>query len=262
MDLPERILLSPIPLAVACATATLLTAHLISPSTRATTTRWALGALVFWAVGAALLPWFGGPGAFRVPWPARLGYLELAPAGGLIALLAWTLWYCRQRSGLRRRLCLVIMVSSGLWWGLEQWRTTLAPPLPDTLPTLSLESLEGRSVTPANETSNRYLLLWRSDCSTCRQWLQRLAEQPIGQQGELILVNQGESLLSAIRYLDQHPDQRLELEDTALLMDPRQHLLALTGQRHLPVLLHVAPDNTLTRISNLSTIMGDRSQRQ
>lgn len=115
---------------------------------------------------------------------------------------------------------------------------------------------------PARQSFATLSPLWRSDCSVCRQWLQRLAEQPIEHPPELILVNQGESLLSAIRYLDQHPDQRLELEDTSLLLDPRQHLLALTGQRHLPVLLQVAPDNTLTRIHDLSAILARTPQGQ
>ncbi|ARS52056.1 hypothetical protein [Kushneria konosiri] len=257
MVLPESILLSPIPLAVVCATVTLLTAHLISPRARAITTRWALGALALWPIGAALFGWLAAPEDFRMSWSALYGYTDTASAGGLIILLAWTLWYCRRHSGLRRRLCLLVMMTSGLWWGLEQWRMTLTPSLPASLPALSFESLEGRSVTPADEASQRYLLLWRTDCSVCRQWLQRLAERPIGRSPELILVNQGESLLSAIRYLDQHPDQRLELEDTSLLLDPRQHLLALTGQRHLPVLLQVAPDNTLRRASSLSALMAD-----
>lgn len=262
MVLPESLLLSPIPLAVTCTTVTLLTAHLISPWARAITTRWALGALAFWSIGVALFGWLAAAEGFRMPWSALYGHPGPASAGGLIILLAWTLWYCRRHPGLRRRLCLLIMMASGLWWGLEQWRMSLTPPLPAILPALSFESLEGRSVTPADKASQRYLLLWRSDCSVCRQWLQRLAEQPIEHPSELILVNQGESLLSAIRYLDQHPDQRLELEDTSLLLDPRQHLLALTGQRHLPVLLQVAPDNTLTRIHDLSAILARAPQGQ
>lgn len=256
MDLLDSatLFLSPAPLAVACATVTLLTAHLISPSARATTTAWALGALICWPIGAALWAWLAGNWSPELSWQAQLRQTRFDPAGGLIALLAWTLWFCRQRPELRNRLCLLLMMASGLWWGLEQWRSDLQSPLPVTLPAMTLESLEGHSVTPARTESAHYLLLWRSDCSLCRQWLQRLAEQPAEHRPDLTLVNQGEPLLVVLRYLDQHPDQRLDLEDASLLLDARQHLLALIRHEHLPVLLHVAPDNTLARVHDLSVI--------
>ncbi|WP_445620751.1 hypothetical protein ACUN8C_02515 [Kushneria sp. Sum13] len=256
MDLPDSAMffLSPAPLAVACATITLLTAHLVSPSARATTTFWALGALVCWPTGAALWAWLAGSGSLERSWQAQLWQAGFAPAGGLLALLVWTLWSCRRRPALQGKLCLVLMMASGLWWGLEQWRTALPTPLAGSLPAVTLESLEGRPVTPDRTASAHYLLLWRSDCRPCRQWLQRLAEQPAGRRPELTLVNQGEPLLAVLRYLDQHPDQRLGLEDTSLLLDPGQRLLALTGHRRLPVLLHVAPDNTLTRAHDLSVM--------
>lgn len=256
MDLPDSamLFLSPAPLAVACGTMTLLIAHLITPVARVITRVWALGALTCWPAGAALWSWLAGSGSLTNFWPAPLWQVGLSPAGGLIALLAWTLWSFRRRPELSGKLCLLVMMASGLWWGLEQWRSDLQTPLPVTLPAVTLESLEGRSVTPADATSAHYLLLWRSDCSPCRQWLQRLAEQPAEHRPELILINQGEPLLAVLRYLDQHPDQRLGLENTSLLLDARQRLLALTRHHHLPVLLHVAPDNTLTRVHDLSEI--------
>ncbi|REC93930.1 hypothetical protein C8D72_2293 [Kushneria indalinina DSM 14324] len=248
--------LSPVQLAVACATMTLLAAHVISPAARTTTTCWALGALVFWLTGASLWTWLFQDTTLRHPvWSGHLWSTGVAPAGGLIALLVWTLWYCRQRPTLRQRLCLLIMITNGLWWGLEQYRSGLQTPLPDTLAALTLKSLEGRSITPAHDAPARHLLLWRSDCTPCRQWLQKLADLPAGQRPELALVNQGEPLLSVIRYLDQHPDHQLELEDTALLLDPRQHLLALTGSRRLPVLLQVGPDSALRRVDDLPALI-------
>ncbi|GHC27908.1 hypothetical protein GCM10010082_21410 [Kushneria pakistanensis] len=258
MDILESAMLSlpPALLAVACATVALLAAHIISLSARPVTIRWALGALLFWLAGARLWAWLSqGTSLPATSWPGHLWSTGVAPAGGLIALLAWTLWYCRQRPVLRQRLCILVMVASGLWWGLEQWREGLQTSLPAALPTLTFESLEGHSVTPANDDLPRYFLLWRSDCHSCRQWLQRLAEWPVKQRPALALVNQGEPLLSVIRYLDQHPDQQLGLEDAALLLDPRQRLLALTGSHHLPALLYVAADNTLIRVHDLSAIM-------
>lgn len=237
----------------ACATITLLVAHLISPLARSVTTRWALGALIVWPVGALLWSWPFQSMSFRtLPWPGNQG--TGVAAGGLAALLIWTVWYCRKRPVSNKRLCTLIMMASGLWWGLDQWRSELSSPLPDTLPALTLESLDGHSVTPTDDTSPRYLLLWRSDCPPCRQWLERLAGRPADHRPALALINQGEPLLGVIRYLDQHPDQQLELENTALLLDPRQRLLALTGSQRLPVLLHVGPDRALTRVDDLSTL--------
>ncbi|WP_456268289.1 hypothetical protein M1D97_13700 [Kushneria sp. AK178] len=246
------LLSSPVPLAVACATVTLLAAHRFGPAPRPVMTRWALGALLFWSAGAGLAAWYLQGMPFHAPWPGPVWHAGMAPAAGLIALLIWTLWHCRRHPALRRRLCALIMITSGLWWGLEQWRSTLQAPLPDALPPLAFESLEGRSVIPAHDDNSRYLLLWRSDCRACRRWLQQLAQRPADQRPAMVLVNQGETLLSVIRYLDQHPDQQLGLKDTALLMDPRQRLLALTHQRHLPVLLHVAADGALTLRHELS----------
>ncbi len=257
MDILESamMLLSPAHLAVACATMTLLAAHVISPSSRITTIRWALGALVFWLAGAGLWTGLFQHTTLHDPsWPGPLWRIQYGAAGGLIALLIWTLWYCRQRPVLRQRLCILVMLTSGIWWGLEQWRSGLKTPLPAALPALTLESLEGHSITLAHDNLPRHVLLWRSDCRPCRQWLQQLAELPVEQRPTLTLINQGEPLLSVIRYLDQHPDQQLGLADTSLLLDPRQRLLALTGHQHLPVLLYVAPDRTLRRVDDPSAI--------
>lgn len=256
-------LASPAPLAVACATLTLLGAHAVSPTARIVTIRWALGALALWLIGAALPGWWlQGVPLFRSFHEAGILF---ASAGGFIALLVWTLWYCRRRPALRRRLCVLVMVAGGLWWGLEQWRLSLAPALPDTLPALTLESLEGRSVTLAKGSDAKdsrtqvseghYFLLWRSDCHACRQWLQQLSGQPLEHRDATMLVNQGESLLSVVRYLDHHPDQQLGLADTALLLDPRQRLLAASGGTRLPVLLHRALDGTLTRLQDPSILI-------
>ncbi|MFC0336672.1 hypothetical protein SAMN05421848_0739 [Kushneria avicenniae] len=256
-------LTSPAPLAVICATLALLGAHAINPTARIVMVRWALGALAFWLLGAAL------PGSWLREGPPFWSLHEaenlLSPAGGLIALLVWTLWYCRRRPELRQRLCALVMVAGGLWWGLEQWRLSLPSALSETLPMLTLESLEGRSVTlirdseaknrKTQDNEVRYFLLWRSDCNACRQWLQQLAEQPLEHQDAMILVNQGESLLSVVRYLDHHPDQQLGLADTALLLDPQQRLLAASGGTRLPVLLHRAPDGTVTRLWSPSVLI-------
>lgn len=96
---------------------------------------------------------------------------------------------------------------------------------------LTLESLAGTDVDAARALADG-ALLWRSDCAPCRERVTRLAARPESPSAPRYLINQGESLLRVIRYLDdRHPGR---FDDTRVLLDPRQHFLALAGEPPLP----------------------------
>lgn len=118
-----------------------------------------------------------------------------------------------------------------LAWGLElseEGRVYRIAPPPDDL---TLENLAGTPV-EASAPMSAGALLWRSDCARCRAHLQALAARPEDRTAPDYLINQGESLLRVIRYLDRHHPGRFD--DARVLLDPRQHFLTLAGEPPLP----------------------------
>lgn len=250
-------LLTRMNLAIICAIAAMLLVHRLAGADRTMTLRWACGALLVWGTGARLWSWLHDGGSWQnVSDLLHFWTPGYAASGGLTVLLLWTLWFWRKTPRAQQRTMAIIMVISGLWWGLEHWRLrALTSPLP-ALPAMTLDSLQGQPVPLISQThTSDVLILWRSDCLPCRELLRQLAEHPPHEEVSLILINQGESLLTATRYLDQarhlhQPSslQTLGLEEDHLLLDPRQRLQALAGSAELPIVLRVQ-DGRLSAIA-------------
>ncbi|MBB3191689.1 TlpA family protein disulfide reductase [Halomonas cerina] len=197
--------------------------------------RWFNGLLVTWLLGARL-----GHVLTHLPAYAEapLDALKLWQPGfhgawGLLAALAWTAWTLRDRLG-------AMLGGMGLAIGASlMWLTlvTLAPLSGGMalreLPDLALENLEGEPVNLASLTGERVVVnLWATWCPPCRREMPLLAEADARDDVTVVVVNQGEELLQAARYLDE---QGLDFRHA--LLDPRQRLMVLTESPGLPTTL-------------------------
>lgn len=190
-----------------------------------------------WGAGLALLVALSASSGIR---QAALPGASLLPPLLTLAALTALILSCRPpRTGhpADRRPTGLSPAGTTLWlaallaWGLEQPvedRGDGVTPPPDDL---TLENLAGTSV-EASAPMLAGALLWRSDCALCRAHLQALAARPEDRSAPHYLINQGESFLSVVRYLDRHHPGRFD--DERVLLDPRQHWLALAGEPALP----------------------------
>ncbi len=166
------------------------------------------------------------------------GYLPLA---GWLAGAAWTLWTLRRQPRQAVVAQGLLLAAAGLWLGLMAWQPLAEDPIPQRLPAITLDALDGNRVTLAELTGKPLLInLWVSDCPACRRGLALLAEAAQRDEVRVVTINQGESLLEVARYLDQQG-----LDRPLTLLDPRQTLMTLSRAPGLPTTLYFAADGTL-----------------
>ncbi|MEC9482721.1 MAG: TlpA disulfide reductase family protein [Halomonas sp.] len=205
--------------------------------------RWFNGLLLSWIIAARL-------GHVLTHWAsfaaAPLDALKFwqpgySAAWGLLGAAAWSAWV------LRRRLVTLVIAETllasafALWVSLMLWNPLSRDTGLEALPELTLENLEGEPVTLASLRGETVLInLWATWCPPCRREMPLLAEADARDAVSVVIINQGESLLEVVRYLDA---QGLAFEHA--LLDPQQHLMALTGTPGLPTSLLFAPTGQL-----------------
>ncbi|MFO7646730.1 redoxin family protein [Halomonas campaniensis] len=194
--------------------------------------RWFNGLVLAWLVGARLGHAALNLEAYAV---APLDILKVWQPGfhglwGLLAALIWTGWTLRDHL-LRLIGAMALLVgASSLWLVL----VTLAPlgggMTLQSLPDLTLESVEGEAVNLRELQGERVVLnLWATWCPPCLREMPLLAEADTRDGVTVVVANQGEDLLPVVRYLD---DQGLAFRYP--LLDPRQELMVLLESPGLP----------------------------
>ncbi|MDR9438963.1 MAG: redoxin family protein [Halomonas sp.] len=196
---------------------------------------WFNGLLLAWLVGARLGHGLMNLAAYA---EAPLDILKLWQPGyhglwGLLAALGWTAWSLRDRLGAMLGGMGLALGASLLWLTL----VTLAPlgggMALRALPDLALENLEGETVNLASLEGETVIVnLWATWCPPCRREMPLLAKADAREGVRVVIVNQGEDLLQAVRYLDE---QGFDFRHA--LLDPRQQLMVLTESPGLPTTL-------------------------
>ncbi|QJQ94167.1 MULTISPECIES: TlpA disulfide reductase family protein [Halomonadaceae] len=202
---------------------------------RSTHARWFNTLLIVWLLGARLGHVFTHFEAYAA---APLDIVKLWQPGyhglwGLLAALIWTGWALREHL-LKMVSAMGLLIGvSALWLAL----VTLAPlgsgAALQELPDLTLENLDGESINLRELTGERVLInLWATWCPPCLREMPLLAEADQRDDVAVVIVNQGEDLLQAARYLDEQG-----LDFRYALLDPRQELMVLTESPGLPTTL-------------------------
>ncbi|HSH47455.1 MAG TPA: TlpA disulfide reductase family protein [Halomonas sp.] len=197
--------------------------------------RWFSGLILVWLVSARL-----GHVALNFesyaqsPLDALRFWLPGFSGGfGLAAALVWSAWTLRDRLGALLGAAGLCITASLMWLALAQLAPFSSPMALRQLPVLGLNNLEGDSVV-LSELQDQHLLinLWASWCPPCRREMPLLAELDARDDVTVVVINQGEDLLSVVRYLD---DGGLAFRHA--LLDPRQRMMVESAAPGLPTTL-------------------------
>lgn len=197
--------------------------------------RWFNGLLLAWLIGARLGHVLMHPDSYLA---APLDSLKLwqpgySAAWGLLAAAGWSAWALRARLITLLTAQLLLAASLALWLALMLWNPLGGQAGLRELPDLALENLAGEAVNLRDlEGDSVVLNLWATWCPPCLREMPLLAEADARDGVSVVIVNQGESLLEVVRYLDA---QGLEFQ--LALLDPEQRLMALTESPGLPTSL-------------------------
>ncbi|MCG7601881.1 TlpA family protein disulfide reductase [Halomonas sp. McH1-25] len=197
--------------------------------------RWFNGLLLTWLIAARL-------GHVSMHWDsyaaAPLDALKFwqpgySAAWGMLGAAAWSVWFLRHRLVALVTAQVLLATAFAVWLGLMLWNPLGSDSQVQTLPELTLENLDGDPVTLSSLQGETVVLnLWASWCPPCLREMPLLAETDARDGVRVVVVNQGESLLQVVRYLDAHA---LDFEHA--LLDPQQRLMALTAAPGLPTTL-------------------------
>lgn len=194
--------------------------------------RWFNGLVIAWVLGARLGYVAMHPDAYAT---APLDALKIWQPGfqgiwGMLAALAWSAWALRHHV-LRMIGAMAMVVGASSLWLVLVTQVPLGDPMPlAELPDLELQTLEGEAVNLRELRGERVVVnLWATWCPPCLREMPLLEEADARDGVTVVVVNQGEELLQAIRYLD---DQDLEFRYP--LLDPRQELMVIMESPGLP----------------------------
>ncbi|ATJ84377.1 redoxin family protein [Halomonas beimenensis] len=221
--------------ALACALLLLAASAFLLGLPRGRHARWFNGLVIAWLLGARL-----GHVALHLPsyLDAPLDVLKLWQPGyhgafGLLAALAWSAWTLRDRLAALLGALGLTLGAALLWLALVVWAPLGSGMALRALPDLALEDLDGETVNLAELDGERIILnLWATWCPPCRREMPLLAEADARDGVTVVVINQGEDLLSVVRYLDAR-----DLTFDHALLDPRQTLMVESGAPGLPTTL-------------------------
>lgn len=198
-------------------------------------TRWFNGLVITWLLGARLGHVLIHSEAYAAaPWDIVKFWLPgYHGLWGLLAALIWTAWSLRAQLIKMLGGMALVIGSSALWLAI----ITIAPLGNDIalrqLPDLTLNDLDGQPVT-LNTIDNDLVILnlWATWCPPCLREMPLLVEVDQHETVSVVIANQGEDLLQAVRYLDE---QGFALSHS--LLDPHQELTVLSKTPGLPTTL-------------------------
>lgn len=178
------------------------------------------------------------------------------PAVGVVAALLFGLHRARGNAGLRRALITAPVVAGAVLL-LGGITAILLKPPPVPLPSLTLQSLEGRAVSLTAFIGKPTVVnLWASWCPPCRREMPAMQQaQAANPDVNFVFVNQGEEPQAVVEYLRR---QRLGLRN--VLLDPQGLAGAALGQGALPATLFFDAHGRLvsTRLGELSSATLDQ----
>ncbi|WP_048308007.1 TlpA disulfide reductase family protein [Halomonas sp. PR-M31] len=162
---------------------------------------------------------------------------------GLLAAAAFSAWKLRRQLTTLIKAEALLMASVALWLGLMAWNPLGHQAGLDELPDIALEDLEGNQVNLHSLQGKPLVLnLWATWCPPCRREMPLLAEADKREDVRIVIVNQGETLLTAVRYLD---GQGLDFNHA--LLDPEQRLMVVVESPGLPTSLLFDADGQLVK---------------
>ncbi len=207
-------------------------------------TRWFNGLLLAWLVAARL-------GHVLMHWDsysaAPLDGLKFWQPGysatwGLLGAAAWSAWVLRHRLVTLITSQVLLATAFALWLGLSLWNPLAGDHQIQALPELTLDNLDGEPVALSSLQGQTVILnLWASWCPPCLREMPLLAQADARDGVQVVVANQGETLLEVTRYMDAH-----DLFFEHALLDPRQQLMALTAAPGLPTTLLFDASGQLT----------------
>jgi thiol-disulfide isomerase/thioredoxin len=172
------------------------------------------------------------------------------PAAGVVAALLFGLQRAHRQAGLRKPV-LAAALTTGTLLLLGGIATFLVSPSVAPLPPLTLNSLEGRSVSLADFAGKPTVVnLWATWCPPCRREMPALQQAQVANPDvNIVFVNQGEEAAAIVAFLDR---QGLALSN--VLVDPQSSTGAALGHSALPTTLFFDAHGRLasTRIGELS----------
>ena len=172
------------------------------------------------------------------------------PTAGVVVALLFGLQRAHRRAGLRKPV-LAAAFTTGTVLLLGGIATFMLAPSAVPLPSLTLSSLEGRSVSLADFAGKPTVVnLWATWCPPCRREMPALQQaQAANPDVNIVFVNQGEETATIVAFLDR---QGLALSN--VLVDPQSSTGAALGHSALPTTLFFDAHGRLasTRIGELS----------
>ncbi|MGC3874172.1 prolipoprotein diacylglyceryl transferase family protein [Halomonas sp. GXIMD04776] len=196
---------------------------------------WFNGLLLTWLMGARLGYVLMHTDSYLA---APLDILKLWQPGysttwGLLAAASFSAWKLREHLATMIKAEALLVASVVLWLGLVAWNPLGHETGLSELPDIALEDLEGNQINLSTLQGEPVVLnLWATWCPPCRREMPLLAEADKREDVQVVVVNQGESLLTAVRYLD---GQGLDFNHA--LLDPEQRLMVAAESPGLPTSL-------------------------
>jgi thiol-disulfide isomerase/thioredoxin len=172
------------------------------------------------------------------------------PAAGVVVALLFGLQRARHHVSLRKPVLAAALTAGGVLM-LGGILAALMSPAPASLPSLTLRSLDGRSVSLDSFVGKPTVVnLWASWCPPCRREMPALQQaQAENPDVNVVFVNQGEEPAVVVAFLDR---QGLPLGN--VLIDTQGSVGAAMGHSALPVTLFFDDQGSLagTRVGELS----------
>lgn len=206
---------------------------------------WFNGLLLTWLIGARLGYALMHSDSYLAD---PLDILKLWQPGystvwGLLAAAAFSAWKLRKQLATLIKTEVLLVASVALWLGLMAWNPLGQETGLGELPDIVLEDIEGNPGDLRSLQGKPVVLnLWATWCPPCRREMPLLAEADKREDVSIVIVNQGETLLTAVRYLD---DQGLEFNQA--LLDPEQRLMVAVESPGLPTSLLFDADGQLIK---------------
>ncbi|APX94563.1 redoxin [Halomonas sp. 1513] len=197
--------------------------------------RWFNTLVIVWLVAARLGHVLTHPEAYAA---APLDIVKFWQPGfhglwGLLAALIWTAWALREHLIKMLGGMALVIGSSALWLAVVTVSPLGGEIALRELPDLTLDNLDGEPVTLSEIQDELVIVnLWATWCPPCLREMPLLVEADQRDGVSVVIANQGEDLMQAMRYLDE---QGFELSYP--LLDPHQELTVLTESPGLPTTL-------------------------
>ncbi|PAU74395.1 TlpA disulfide reductase family protein [Halomonas salipaludis] len=202
---------------------------------KGTHARWFNVLVIVWLIGARLGHVLSHPDAYAA---APLDIVKFWQPGfhglwGLLAALIWTAWALREHLIKMLGGMALVIGSSALWLAVVTVSPLGGEIALRELPDLTLDNLDGEPVTLSEIQDELVIVnLWATWCPPCLREMPLLVEADQRDGVSVVIANQGEDLMQAMRYLDEQ-----EFVLSYPLLDPHQELTVLSESPGLPTTL-------------------------